>query len=844
MRFPRFDFTTFTRFALGLLCLASLSSLAASARAELAPRDSHAIELDERILRFEDGMLLGNGDFSVSVYQSADRIIWRFGKSDVWDRRLDLSDDPVPVHIDEIAHGIGVERWKCRPYGGPVEALNGTKNYQRMFEVCQGSPPSYRRFPYPCPKPIGELAMQLPQDLPGMKIHQRLDIEKSTLKITCSWPSSDVKVDIDCFIAPETNVLVVNWKFTGWDETTRRGNKPPAWFSLYRWADPSVKEFAAHAAAESRHPAFTIYSSPKATPLDPPTTENDGEMHYIQQTFAAEETFPEGFRYALAPLVKDITIKQVPMAAVKEARLHLLPRRDATEGRMAVAIGTTSDKEGAVATVRNVHDQLTADRDATFKTWADNNARAASRFWSKSSLRVADEKLENMWYETLHARRCTFRRGVTPPGLFLPSTVLDYSHWHGDYHTNYNYQAPFWGDYASNHLNIGDSYFDGVEDFMLPMGRRIAKDYYNCRGVFIQLTVYPIKTEKDVLGIAPMGRMAYMTGWIANHYWSRYRHTMDEEWLRAKGYPVIRECALFYTDFMKKGDDGRYHAFPSNQGENGFSGNPEDYTDQPQVMRHLRYCLRSAIRSSEILGVDEELRATWQERLANCAGDNSKPPLKLTGIEKHCYDANPPEFGTGRPYQPQPKEITGEPWPRLNSSLRSFYFGHYPWHVMRQLRGGEFMAKRDLPVFIDQITRWRRPNGLICAMAAANYGTSGAWSESLGVIAPLQEMMLQSWDGALRIFPAWPTETEAEFEDFRAEGAFLVSGAWSQGTVTRLKIFSERGGECRVYSPWSEGMQVVDSSGEKVETRVDGGGRIGFVTQAGFTYRIRPAAAK
>ena len=89
---------------------------------------AHTIELRERVLCAEDGLLLGNGDLSVSVYQDADRIVWRFGKGDVWDRRLDLSDDPKPAHIAEIAHGIKIEGWKCPPYGGPVEATRGTTN--------------------------------------------------------------------------------------------------------------------------------------------------------------------------------------------------------------------------------------------------------------------------------------------------------------------------------------------------------------------------------------------------------------------------------------------------------------------------------------------------------------------------------------------------------------------------------------------------------------------------------------------------------------------------------------------------------------------------------------------
>ena len=98
----------------------------------------HVISVTQPLLEAEDGLLLGNGDLSVSVYQSKDQIRWRFGKGDVWDRRIDTSDDPKPPHIKEIAHGIAEEGWKCPPYGEsePV-ALKGTKNPQRMRGVVQ-----------------------------------------------------------------------------------------------------------------------------------------------------------------------------------------------------------------------------------------------------------------------------------------------------------------------------------------------------------------------------------------------------------------------------------------------------------------------------------------------------------------------------------------------------------------------------------------------------------------------------------------------------------------------------------------------------------------------------------
>ena len=88
-------------------------------------------------------------------------------------------------HISEFAHGIGVEGWKCPSYGGPAVATRGTDNPKRMQELCQSIPASYLRRPFPCPKPLGELSVRLPTDLPGMAISQRLSIEEAKVLIEC-----------------------------------------------------------------------------------------------------------------------------------------------------------------------------------------------------------------------------------------------------------------------------------------------------------------------------------------------------------------------------------------------------------------------------------------------------------------------------------------------------------------------------------------------------------------------------------------------------------------------------------------------------------------------------------
>ncbi len=817
----------------------ALSLALAAAFDAQTPVTQHVMTVTERILEPEDGLLLGNGDLSVSVYQARDLIIFRFGKGDVWDRRLDHSDDPKPPHISEIAHGIAVEGWKCPPYGGaePV-ALHGTDNPERMRELCSGAPPSYVRRPYPCPKPVGEFAVHLPADLEGLSIRQELTIEEGVLRITCSWPTG-VALKLLAFVPPRPNLLVLRWELLDWTDATRIGHtKPPVWFSLYRWADPPIRDFAQRFFAECRHGAFLGMDFEKCTPLPRPTTRAIEGLHCIEQAFHPEPTFPQGFRYLLLPFVSDAAVSPVDLSATGEARLHILPPQTTTAGWACVAVPSETDPGGAEAELARLRGLMGNTPEERLAEWEAACRRDAAEFWSRSGVRIGDPALENLWYETYHARRCTTVAEKPPPGLFLPSTVLDYSHWHGDYHTNYNYQQPFWGDYTANQTSLGDAYFTGLE-YIVQMGRIIAERYYGTRGVFIQLSGYPIKSVDDALGAVPMGRMAYMTGWASNPYWWRYLYTKDEAWLREVGYPVLRDCALFYLDFMTLGEDGLYHVFPSNQGEDGFTGDPKDYTDRGQVMRHLRYCLRSAIAAAEVLGVDEDLRAQWRERLDKCAGDDGGPPVKLQGVAGRFAEANPPEFGAGVPYAGPVHPGDATAWPGAGVWLDEWYAGQYPVAAMAQLRANVLPPDRAYAGLRRIIQRWRHPNGLIWAMSVMDYGHCGAWTETLGICAPLQEMMLQSYGGVLRVFPCWPAGVPASFRTFRAEGAFLVSASVEGGKTTFLQVTSQKGGTCRFYSPWPGKPVVEDADGKAVPVSGPEDAVWAFETAPGGTYLLR-----
>jgi hypothetical protein len=68
----------------------------------------------------------------------------------------------------------------------------------------------------------------------------------------------------------------------------------------------------------------------------------------------------------------------------------------------------------------------------------------------------------------------------------------------------------------------------------------------------------------------------------------------------------------------------------------------------------------------------------------------------------------------------------------------------------------------------------------------------------------LQEMMLQSHEGIIRLFRVWPKKTHpnASFDNFWACGAFRVSAALCNGAVSDINITSSKGQVCVLENPW------------------------------------------
>jgi alpha-L-fucosidase 2 len=78
----------------------------------------------------------------------------------------------------------------------------------------------------------------------------------------------------------------------------------------------------------------------------------------------------------------------------------------------------------------------------------------------------------------------------------------------------------------------------------------------------------------------------------------------------------------------------------------------------------------------------------------------------------------------------------------------------------------------------------------------------------------VHEMLLQSWGGTVRVFPAvgapWK---DVEFEDLRAEGGYRVWGARKAGATTSVSIRATSDGRLRLRDPFAGSEAIWNRSG-------------------------------
>ena len=113
----------------------------------------------------------------------------------------------------------------------------------------------------------------------------------------------------------------------------------------------------------------------------------------------------------------------------------------------------------------------------------------------------------------------------------------------------------------------------------------------------------------------------------------------------------------------------------------------------------------------------------------------------------------------------------------------------------------------------------------------------GGGIEHLTMIpSTINEMLMQSYEGVIRLFPCWNKKSVASFENLRADGAFLVSAELKNEKISSIKIKSLKGRACNVEIVDIKAV-VRQSDNKEIEFRRNGN-IISFETQENEVYNL------
>jgi len=473
-------------------------------------------------------------------------------------------------------------------------------------------------------------------------------------------------------------------------------------------------------------------------------------------------------------------------------------------------------------------------------------------YWNKSWVSIPQKVIEKDYYRSLYVLGSAYRLRGFPPGLFGIWVLTEGPEWNGDYHLNYNHNAPTYGMFSANRIEQADVATDPYLEF-LPRARRYARELFEKDGILFPVGIGPKGIDATYNHAAIDGRYSNSrrsTGKITDHGQKsnasesltpvdmRFRSTWDPEYAK-KYYPFVAAAAAFWVDYLKF-EDGRYvlydHAVHEGSGPN---------VNGTAALGLIRMTFKLAMDMAALLGVDEELKEKRQHILDHLSGYatwnipdmgrrkyNGEKVFRLAEEGKDWNGNNTlgiqhifPAGQIGLESGPELLELSRNMikvmacWDDFNGT-NSFY----PAAVRVGYDSGEIL--RHLESWAGQ----KSANGM-------KHGKNAHGVESCTPsIVTINLMLCTGHQEVLRVFHAWPKEFDAAFEDLRAEGAFLVSSRLRGGVVEYVEITSERGRPCTIENPWP-GRQVMVTHGDG-RTETVGGARFTLETKVDEQLRL------
>jgi alpha-L-fucosidase 2 len=187
--------------------------------------------------------------------------------------------------------------------------------------------------------------------------------------------------------------------------------------------------------------------------------------------------------------------------------------------------------------------------------------------------------------------------------------------WSSNYTLNINTEMNYWPAEICNLAECHGPLLDFIQDLAIS-GAKTARINYGCSGwvahhnadLWRQSAPAGDYGHGDpVWAIWPMGG-----AWLCQHLWEHYAFGGDETFLRERAYPVIKEAAIFYLDWLIDDEEGHLVTAPSTSPEHKFV-TPEGQKAAVSMASTMDMCLlwelfTNCLEAAQVLDIDHDFQ--------------------------------------------------------------------------------------------------------------------------------------------------------------------------------------------------------------------------------------------